>query len=1142
MNSYRILVVEDEAIVAMDIEARLAAMGYDLAGRGSSGEQALALTAEKRPDLVLMDIRLQGGMDGIVAAEEIRRGFHIPVIFLTAYSEDDTLERAKLAEPFGYILKPFDDRELKSAIEIALYRHQMEKELLRMNRLYDVLSHVNQAIVRLRSQDELLPAICRLVVEHGGLDLAWIGWLDAATSRIHSLAHAGNRCEILDKAEFIAGQWEEGYGDPGRAIREGKPFVCNECDSGRCLYPDGMSPARFGFQSCASFPLRFQGRLTGVLNLCVTAPGFFQKKEIDLLEEVAFDISFALDMLEDDRQRRRLEEERKLTSEVLGLINNARDRGELLKAVLPRLKRWSGCEAAGIRLRDGDDFPYYETSGFPERFVRLERSLCSLDARGEVLRDAGGKPVLDCMCGNVIQGRVDPAKSFFTTDGSFWSNCTTELLAATSEADRQSRTRNRCNGEGYESVALIPLRSGNETFGLIQLNDKRKGQFTLEKITLFERLAAQVANFLAKIQMQEKLKESETQLRSIGDNLPNGYVYQYTHGPDGKPKFLYVSAGAARVHGVSPEAAVRDATFLLRQIDPEQVEEFRQAEESSAAGLTDFSMDLHMRRPDGNWRWLQACARPRKKPDGQIIWDGLVIDISERREAETQLRKLSAAVEQSPVAVVITDLLGNIEYVNPEFTRISGYTREDALGRNPRILQAGETPVEVYRDLWETITAGREWRGVFHNRRKDGTLFWERASISSIRDAAGTITHFIAVKEDITAQKSLEEQFHQAQKMEFIGRLAGGVAHDFNNMLMVISGHTELVMEQTGQDSPVYRDLQEIKRAAKRSEGLTRQLLAFARKQTINPVMLNLNDTLTGMLKMLQRLIGEDIELSWLPGRELWSVKIDPSQIDQLLANLAVNARDAIAGNGKVTIETGNTVLNEQLDDLHCAGQQECVAGQYIMLAVSDTGCGMTREVLDHIFEPFFTTKEKGKGTGLGLATVYGIVKQNNGFITVCSEPGQGTRFRIYLPRYDAQAMDVQPEIMTETPPRGTETVLIVEDEKAILDLGRRILERLGYRVLTADTPEEAIRMAKEYAGPIHLLITDVVMPQMNGKELAERLKTIIPGLKCLYMSGYTANVIARHGILDKGVIFLQKPFSAKETAIKVRQALEQNS
>lgn len=1137
MNLHRIMIVEDEAIVAMDIESRLAALGYAFAGRAASGEQALALAEAERPELVLMDIRLQGEMDGIDAAREIYQRFRIPVIFLTAYSEETTLERAKLAEPFGYILKPFDDRELKSTIEIALYKHRIEQELQRMNRLYAVLSHVNEAIIHIEAREELFQSVCRVVVGYGELDLAWVGWLDPESGRLKPVAWFGTGSEMLSQADFYAEARPGEQGDPGRAIREGKPLVCNACGTEACPYPEGRAPSRFGFQSCASFPLWFQGEARGVLGFCVAAPGFFETPEIDLLGEVAADVSFALDKMEGDRQRRQGEKEKELTAEVLGLINRAVDTRALLQGVLSCLKRWSDCEAVGIRLRDGEDFTYFETSGFPERFVRKENSLCTRDAAGEIVRDPAGKPLLECMCGNILQGRIDSSKPFFSNGGSFWSNCTTELLASTTEADRQARTRNHCNGAGYESVALIPLRSRGETFGLIQLNDKRQGQFSAEKIALFERLGENIANFLGKIQLEERLKESEAKLRAIGDNLPEGYVYQYSREADGRPRFLYVSAGVRQIHGFSPEEVLRDASPVLAQIDPAQAQEFSKAEQASAADLSDFAMDLHVRRPDGEWCWLHASSRPHQKPDGQVVWDGVVIDITARRQAETQLRKLSAAVEQTPAVVVITDPSAKIEYVNPAFTRITGYTLEEARGKNPNFLKSGETPAEVYQDLWQTITSGREWHGVLHNRRKDGTLFWERVIISAIRDAAGKTTSFVAVKEDITEQKGLEDQLHQAQKMESIGRLAGGVAHDFNNMLMVISGYADLILMQTESDDPRYPGLQEIRNAAKRSANLTRQLLAFARKQTVAPVVLDMNETIEGMLKMLRRLIGEDIELAWLPGSGLWKVRIDPSQIDQLLANLAVNARDAIAGVGTVVIKTDNMVL----DASYCAHHQGCTPGEHVVLTVSDTGSGMSREVQEHIFEPFFTTKEEGKGTGLGLATVYGIVKQNLGFVGVASEPGRGTTFLIHLPRFveEAGKAELAGQGLDAALPRGTETVLLVEDEEAILTLGRQLIERLGYKVLTANSPDEAMRRAEGHEGGIDLLVTDIVMPRMNGKELAARLKQRFPGLKCLFMSGYSADIIAKQGVLEEGIHFLQKPFSLRDIAVKARQALE---
>jgi len=383
-------------------------------------------------------------------------------------------------------------------------------------------------------------------------------------------------------------------------------------------------------------------------------------------------------------------------------------------------------------------------------------------------------------------------------------------------------------------------------------------------------------------------------------------------------------------------------------------------------------------------------------------------------------------------------------------------------------------------------------------------------------------------------RQKLQEQLNQVQKLESVGRLAGGVAHDFNNMLGVILGHTELALMKADPAQPLCSDLQEIRKAAERSAKLVRQLLAFARKETIAPKVLDLNKTVEGMLQMLRRLLGEDIDLSWSPCSLECQVKMDPSQIDQILANLCVNARDAIVGVGKIMIETAPVVFDER----YCLNHAGYVSGEFIMLAVSDDGCGMTKEVLDKIFEPFFTTKAVGEGTGLGLATVFGIVKQNNGFINVYSEPGHGTTFKIYLPRHATTTIAVNPEVPEPTQ-RGNETILLVEDQAEILELGKIMLESFGYAVLAAGTPDEAVSLAGKNSGEINLLMTDVVMPGMNGRELAKKLEPIIPDLTCLFMSGYTADVIAHRGVLDEGVYFIQKPFSMRTLAGKVREALD---
>jgi len=383
-------------------------------------------------------------------------------------------------------------------------------------------------------------------------------------------------------------------------------------------------------------------------------------------------------------------------------------------------------------------------------------------------------------------------------------------------------------------------------------------------------------------------------------------------------------------------------------------------------------------------------------------------------------------------------------------------------------------------------------------------------------------------------QKKTEQQLQQAQKMESIGRLAGGVAHDYNNISSIIIGYVELALESIDNSDPMYDDLMEILLAAKQSADITHQLLAFARQQTVAPKVLDLNDTICNMLKILKRLIGEDIDLKWLPGEDVGLIKIDSSQIDQLLVNLCVNARDAIADVGKVTIETKTIRFNED----YCADHEDFIPGDYVLLAVTDDGCGMPPEIIDKIFEPFFTTKANGKGTGLGLATAFGIVKQNKGFINVYSEPEKGTTMKIYLPLHSGQTVQTRSEKTSEIQYGQGETILLVEDDASILKFGKKVLENLGYCVIAVTSADEAIKSVEKQRSGINLLITDVVMPEMNGRELSVLLQDLNPDLKILFMSGYTADVISQRGVLYDGVNFISKPLYKKDIAVKVREVL----
>ncbi|MDR3629046.1 MAG: response regulator [Desulfocapsaceae bacterium] len=492
-------------------------------------------------------------------------------------------------------------------------------------------------------------------------------------------------------------------------------------------------------------------------------------------------------------------------------------------------------------------------------------------------------------------------------------------------------------------------------------------------------------------------------------------------------------------------------------------------------------------------------------------------------------------------AILVADMDRTILDCNQAFMDLFGYSPAEIKGENTVFIYANENEFRRIGAALEDDADDSPHIYSVQFKTKNDSVFPGEINIFFLRDEDGAITGYIALIRDITervrankTQKNLESQLHQAQKMESIGRLAGGVAHDYNNMLGVIIGYSELALKKLNFGDNLYDELHAIHEAAIRSADITRQLLAFARKQTITPQILYLNETVHGMLKMLRRLMGEDIALAWIPGQDLWPVRMDPSQVDQILANLCVNARDAIPGVGKVTIETQNT----SVDEACCAVSAGFNSGDYVLLTVSDDGCGMDEETMANIFEPFFTTKELGKGTGLGLATIYGIVSQNTGFIDVHSEFGLGTIFRIYLPRHKGFLQQREYEELVEIAIQGQETILLVEDEPAILDITATQLKGLGYTVLAASTPGEAITVAQKNLERIDLLITDIVMPEMNGHQLSDTLLLSYPNIKTLFMSGYTSHT-AGQGLLIEGGNFIQKPFSINDLSVKVRAALK---
>jgi len=522
------------------------------------------------------------------------------------------------------------------------------------------------------------------------------------------------------------------------------------------------------------------------------------------------------------------------------------------------------------------------------------------------------------------------------------------------------------------------------------------------------------------------------------------------------------------------------------------------------------------------------------------------------RVSEEKYRSLTDDVlDNSAVAIFILDFDFRVVWVNCALEDYFGLKRDEIIGKDKRqlirerIKDIFEDPDGFVNKVFSTYDDNTyierfECHVIANGEREERWLEHRSQPIQSGLYTGGRIEHYYDISNQKQVEKKMKEmqaQLIQSQKMEAVGTLAGGIAHDFNNILTTIIGNAELALMDVIKDESLRNGIEEIKKAGKRAASLTHQLLAFSRKQIVQPKILNINELLTDIEKMLGRLIGEDVELLTIPEPELWQVEIDPGQIEQMIMNLAVNARDAMPKGGKLTVGTANADLDKNY--FRERGIHEETPGHYVMLTISDTGIGMDKETQEHIFEPFFTTKEVGKGTGLGLSTVYGIIKQNNGFVWVYSEPGQGSTFKVYLPKVKE---DAEPEEKEQSPvddPIGSETVLIVEDDYGLRKFAQEVLQSYGYRILAAENGEDALRVSDEYESPIHLLLTDVVMPRMGGKELAERLQPLYPLMKVLYMSGYTDNAIVHHGVLAPGLNFLEKPFTPEGLARKVREVLD---
>jgi len=836
------------------------------------------------------------------------------------------------------------------------------------------------------------------------------------------------------------------------------------------------------------------------------------------------------------RKSRLLEDDLKSTVELLRICNMPGDLRELMRNLTLYFQQLTGCEAIGIRLREGEDFPYFETSGFPPEFVLIENRLCALDQAGELVRDSLGHPVMDCMCGNVIAGRFDPSAPFFTVRGSFWTNCTTKLLAGTSDADRQAKTRNRCNGEGYESVALIPLRLGGETFGLFQFNDRRRDRFSAGKIARLEDLVAYVAIALAKLKAEEALTESSRFSQQIIHNAEVGIV---VCGPD--LRYQVWNPYMEKLTGLKADDALgRDPLEVFPCQGETGVYDMLAG---SLSGRRFPPVDVPDHSPyNGRSGWSSISHAPLKNTRDEVIGViATVRDITDRRRTQEDLEeatyRLKLATASGHLGIWDRDMIHDVLVWDDRMYEIYGIDRDDFSGRFDawrRFLHPDDADAALEANR-AAVAGEREYDIEFRIMRPGGSMKYIRANGVVIRDGDGRAVRMIGLNQDITDRKQMEDQLRQSQKMEAIGQLAGGIAHDFNNILTVIYGYCHMMQAGMDGNSPHRAKLDQVLAASERAANLTRSLLAFSRKQAMNPQPVDLNDIILNVGKLLSRIIGEDIRMNTVLSSNPAMVFADSGQLEQVLMNLAANARDAMPSGGRLTIETELLRTDEGFTHAHGFGPPGC----YVVVSLSDSGAGMTAETSKKIFEPFFTTKEVGKGTGLGLSIVYGVINQHNGYIDVFSVPGRGTTFRIFLPFWQGEQARSDAETVEECPRMGTETILVAEDDGLIRQLTDSLLRKFGYKVIFAESGEEAVEKFKANSGVVDMVVMDVIMPGKSGMEAFAEIRALRPDVKALLMSGYSTEFLRSRGGAGCVGEVLAKPFQPLEFIRKVRCVLD---
>jgi PAS domain S-box-containing protein len=1177
----KILVVDDEPELRDVLVESLQKQGYEVTGCGS-GRTALAVLREQDFDLILTDLMMPE-MDGIAllkAALEIDP--QLVGVVVTGQGSIQTAVDAMQTGAFDYVLKPFRMQSLMPVLTRALNTRQLRLENLQLRETV-AIHELSQTISFTLDPKTVMSKLTEAALQQTGADEVSVLLPTSDGTEFYVAAARGERQERLlgERIPFdrSIASW---------VARERIPVILNgEVNDERfvALWP------RPAIRSSVSVPMLVANKLIGVLNLnIINRDRPFALGQMKALSILAGTAAAALESASLYVKVRATEEKYRsiFDNATEGLFQTSADGKPL--TVNPAFARILGYDStedmlatvtdvvaqiyvnpedrleAGRLQEEHGTIEGFEFESFRKDGEKIWLSLnrrCVRNHSGNVIYFEGS--VEDITARRTIEDETRTARQQYeslvhTIDGIVWeldvqtlsftfvSNQSERILGYTPEQwlnDSNFWTDHLHPDDRISAVEFFRHAASRRTdleFDYRMIAADGRVVWLRDMLTADDtnpalpHLRGIMVDITERKLAEDLLKKSEEQYRDLVENA-HDLIYEH----DLQGNYISANKEVQEITGYT----VEESSHLNQSqiVAPEYLEKAREMLRRKLTGERVTAYELDIIAKDGHRVTVEVNSSLVLRDGVPAGVRGIARDITKRKLAEEELReseeRYRLLFESNPQPMWVYDLeTFAFLAVNQSAVSHYGYSKDEFLGMTINDVRPKED-IPVRAEYQSKASGGNQNAGVWRHRKKDGTIIEVEITAHSLvfddRRAELILANDITERQRLEAALSIsEEQLRQSQKLEAIGQLAGGIAHDFNNLLTVIGGYSSILLNKFDQENPFRTSVEEIKKASDRASGLTRQLLAFSRKQILQPKILDLNVVVSDLDKMLRRLIGEDIDLLTLTDPKLAKVKADPGQIEQVLLNLIVNARDAMPDGGKLTIETANATLSEDYAVSHAA-----VGGSYVMLAVSDTGCGMEPELQKHVFEPFFTTKAAGKGTGLGLATVYGIVRQSEGHIWLYSEPGRGTCFKLYLPCAEEDVVGQASEAGQRLVPKGTETLLLVEDEDQVRGIVQAILEQQGYEVLTAANGEEALKLAEVHGPGIHMLMTDVVMPQMSGRQLAEELTRIRPQLKVLYMSGYTDDAIVRHGLLDASLNFIQKPFDAASAARKVREVLD---